>query len=462
MSAQTTLRLDRLSLKNFRCFTECELDLHPELTVLVACNGQGKTALLDAIAILLGLFVDSFKETKHAFGFARADAHLTSRGGDTMEPVVPVVLSVEGWARGHKIAWRHKIVALGKEKSVLVRSEAGDLQSLAHGLRGLLEHTAKNPDDGVPLLPVVAYYGTGRLWSEHHLTQAKRRAEATVKGRLAGYRDCLSPSSSFKVFADWYGETWRSMGAPRVPGLEVPDRPERLIAAVESAVKTVLEPTGWHGLEYVNGHLFVRHAEHGRLLLSLLSDGVRNMIALVADLAQKCVRLNPHLGDEATQKTPGVVLIDEVDMHLHPGWQQTVIALLRRAFPEVQLILSTHSPQVLSSVHRESIRTVRLLAERGVLETPRFQTRGVESADVLTHIMGIDPVPQVEEARLLSEYRALIEDGEFESPAARALRERLIEHFSAGHPLMLDCDRLIRFQAFKLRRSAATAPAEPR
>ena len=94
----------------------------------------------------------------------------------------------------------------------------------------------------------------------------------------------------------------------------------------------------------------VEHPEYGRLPLSSLSDGVRNMIALIADIAHRCARLNPHLSEEAARQTPGVLLIDEVDMHLHPRWQQLVVDLLRKAFPSLQIILSTHSPHVLSTV----------------------------------------------------------------------------------------------------------------
>jgi predicted ATP-binding protein involved in virulence len=233
------------------------------------------------------------------------------------------------------------------------------------------------------------------------------------------------------------------------------ERPEKLLAAVRRATRTVLEPTGWHDLDwdFEQKLLVVEHPAHGRLPLSLLSDGVRNMVALVADLAHRCVRLNPHFGEEAAKSTPGILLIDEVDMHLHPRWQQLVVELLQKVFPEMQMVLSTHSPHVLSTVDVESIRIIRLHDGAAVLDTPTFQTRGVESADVLAVIMGVDPVPQVEEARWLSEYRALIEDGKAESEDARALRVKLLNHFGGQHPLMLDCDRLIRFQAFKLRRA---------
>ncbi len=121
------------------------------------------------------------------------------------------------------------------------------------------------------------------------------------------------------------------------------------------------------------------------------------------------------------------------------------------------MIVTTHSPQVLSTVDVDSIRIVRHSDGIGMVEHPRFQTRGVESADVLAAIMGVDPVPQVPEAGLLSNSRALIEDGKDNGDEATQLRSRLVDHFGPSHPLIVDCDRLIRFQKLRLRRSSDDA-----
>src|SRR5262249_37770750 len=163
-------------------------------------------------------------------------------------------------------------------------------------------------------------------------------------------------------------------------------------------------PTGWGNIDWDQdqGCVVAEHGSHGRLPLVALSSGVRNMVALTADLAHRCARLNPALGEDAARDTPGVVLIDEVDLHLHPTWQQKVVALFQNAFPRIQLIVSTHSPQVLSTVNVDSIRLIKLRDGHGQVETPQFQTKGVESADVLAAIMGVDPIPTVEEAKWLS------------------------------------------------------------
>jgi predicted ATP-binding protein involved in virulence len=299
----------------------------------------------------------------------------------------------------------------------------------------------------------VAFYGTDRLWSEHRLVEGKRHPPIDGNERLAGYTDCLASSSSFKGMIAWYEKKTEEVRDPRFSG-KVFSQNLPLLRAVNEATSKVLQPTGWCDLGWDAEHkaLLVGHRDHGRLPLSALSDGVRNMIALVADIARRCATLNPHLNAAAALETPGVVFIDEVDMHLHPRWQQTVVDLLGKAFPSLQLIVSTHSPHVLSTVDKQSIRAIHLSDGRGAIETPSLQTRGVESADVLAAIMGVDPIPQVEQAEWLSSYRALIEDGGVETEEAQSLRSRLLLHFGERHPVMLECDRLIRFQAFRLKR----------
>jgi predicted ATP-binding protein involved in virulence len=466
MTLPTTLRLDRLALRNFRCFAECSIDLHPQLTVLVAENGRGKTAVLDAVGISLGLFVDTIAGTRQSHGFDRTDVRLAQGADGAMHPVLPVELTASGSADGNRLSWGRALNGTGVRARTTTK-EAETLRDAAERLRQRLEGFASGGREQPPPLPLVAFYGTGRLWSEHRLTEGKRSADSSALGRLAGYLDSLSSSSSFKAFVAWYEATANAARSGTAVAYGPNERPEKLLAAVREATRTVLEPTRWRDIDWEfppvdefgkplgRGHLVVEHPDHGRLPLSMLSDGVRNMIALVADLAHRCVRLNPHFGEAAARLTPGILLIDEVDMHLHPRWQQLVVELLQKAFPAMQMVLSTHSPHVLSTVDVTSIRVIRLRDGQGVIETPTFQTRGVESADVLASIMGVDPVPQVEQAVWLSNYRAHIEDGNVDTTEALSLRAQLVDHFGLEHPLMLECDRLIRFQAFKRDRTRA-------
>lgn len=450
MTAGIHLRIDRLHLQNFRCYADCTIGLHPELTVFVAENGSGKTAILDAVGIALGTFVDSISHTHQSHGFDRTDVRVVPDQEGVMASKLPTEFSAEGYVSDHKIHWSRALNGYGLKARTTTKDAEG-LRQAAQRIRASTEDYAPQANTTPPILPLVAFYGTGRLWSEHRLTEGKRTNVAATTGRMSGYIDCLSSSSSFKGMVVWYENKWNETQDPRFSAELSATLP--LLTAVQRATRIVLEPTGWCELDwdFEKKSLVVGHHDYGRLPLAALSDGVRNMVALIADIARRCASLNPHLNEEAAQLTPGVLLIDEVDMHLHPRWQQLIVGLLRTSFPALQMILTTHSPHVLSTVDKGSIRVIRLQDGRGMVNTPTIQTRGVESADVLSSIMGVDPVPQIAEAQLLSHYRAMIEDGTVESDEGQLLRSKLVTHFGESHPLMLDCDRLIRFQKFKLK-----------
>lgn len=450
MTPNTSMRLDQLKLRNFRCFVECAIDLHPNLTVLVAENGQGKTTILDAIGIALRLFVDTIADARPFHGFDRTDVHLVRSSDSVMTPAPSTDFTAIGCIGGQDVEWSRAL----KGGSSQARTSTAKAAQLRHRATMLRETIQQGTEPAIPvILPLVAFYGTGRLWSEHRLTEGKKSHFTASDDRLSGYLDCLSSSSSFKGMHAWFETKNTELGDSR-HATDV-GRNLSLVGAVREAVRLVLEPTGWCNLVWDRAQrcMVVEHSRQGRLPLAALSDGVRNMIALVADVARRCATLNPHLNEEAATQTPGILLIDEVDMHLHPRWQQMVVDLLQKAFPAMQIILSTHSPHVLSTVDKQSIRVIHLQDARGLIDKPSLQTRGVMSADVLASIMRVDPIPQIKEAQQLSQYRALIEDGLANSDGALSLRRDLVAHFEESHPLILDCDRLIRFQAFKLKRN---------
>lgn len=92
-----------------------------------------------------------------------------------------------------------------------------------------------------------------------------------------------------------------------------------------------------------------------RKIASMLSDGMKAMLNMVAEIAYRCIMLNGKLGYDAVVKSPGVVLIDEVDMHLHPTWQRHVIKDLKAAFPSMQFVVTTHSPFIVQSINADEL-----------------------------------------------------------------------------------------------------------
>lgn len=127
-----------------------------------------------------------------------------------------------------------------------------------------------------------------------------------------------------------------------------------------------------------------------------MSDGYKNTLSMIGDIAYRMAVLNPTLGDMVLEKTPGIVLIDEVDLHLHPQWQQTILSDLHVIFPNVQFIVSSHAPAVINSVPRNQIR----ILDNGEIYLPAAQTYGRDANSILREVMKVSERPADVKQRL--------------------------------------------------------------
>lgn len=169
------------------------------------------------------------------------------------------------------------------------------------------------------------------------------------------------------------------------------------------------------------------------------------MLGMVADIAYRAVRLNPHLAENAVKETSGIVLIDEVDMHLHPQWQQLVLQNLSEAFPNIQFIVTTHSPQVLSTVKQEQIRVLPdVAAGESEALPPIGETLGKPSNYVLTQTLNVDARPPLRQVELFEEYMQLINSGLGRDDSATRVRAQLEGLLGEGHEDLVYADRVLK------------------
>ncbi|GAB7532040.1 AAA family ATPase [Pseudomonas sp. 3A(2025)] len=453
------MKLDKLRIRNYRCFDELEIDLHPDLTVLIASNGGGKTTILDAARVALWPFVKGFdlgSQTGKAATIQTEDVRLAQLSSGNMEPQSPC--SIEAWGDWGSGAgqhhWRQERVSLKKSTNSLSDSNAKALTAYGKQLQDQVRK------DQPVILPMVTYLGTSRLWFEGRFSSAAAQTtlDITEYSRTSGYLNCLAYTSSFKTFTAWYGWVYRSYREIQLIALEKGteiSEPGKHIAQTIAAIKTAIDAllkasTGWHSLEYSASHrqqLVMHHAEQGVLPVEMLSDGLRNAIALVADMAFRACKLNPQLGEQAPLKTPGVALIDEVDMFLHPAWQQTIAGALRTAFPAMQFIVTTHSPQVLSTVRKENIRVIGKDAQgRLTASAPLAMTYGEPSNSVLHSVMQVDPQPPVDEKQDLLQLTEWVDKGRHDDPAALELMQKLTDALGIQHPQLQRLKRSITRQ----------------
>jgi predicted ATP-binding protein involved in virulence len=170
----------------------------------------------------------------------------------------------------------------------------------------------------------------------------------------------------------------------------------------------------------------------------MLSDGVRCTLAMVMELAFRCYLLNPHLGVDAPLRTKGVVLIDEIDLHLHPSWQTHIINDLRSTFPEIQFFVTTHAPLVISQVDDCSIYNI---SEQQIYDFPNQNGRDV---NYIVEQMGV-PYIKSESKQQLDIYFGMIDSGKGKTMEALALRKDLEKLLGEKHAELKRADMLLSF-----------------
>lgn len=438
------MRINRLKLKNFRCYKELDIDFDNKLTVIVGENGRGKTAIFDAIAIALEPYLRKFKtngrqivqkDVRREPVYQADGVHI-----ECMRNLYPVEIKLEGEALNKHMSSTKILNSDGT-----LYEQADDL--LTNGQRlynEMFEHENT-------LLPAFAYYGTSRIWVDNNLLT---NPENMLEERCIGYDECLEPSSSYNTFGKWYRYIMQAVENDIL--LSEKQRQSCMLVkeAVQQAIDACLESTGLHNL-YYNSKLeafVVSHPDTGEMIVDDLSDGFRSVLSMVADLAYRMVRLNPYMGERAVLDTPGIVLIDEIDMHLHPMWQQTVLLDLQKAFPKVQFVVTTHSPQVLSSVPPKSIRVLSWGKEFEGVRHVNFSL-GATSYQILQDIQNVQPrserLPIVQS---LKHYLQLVSEDKWDTEEALALRKQLDAWAHGNEPELVRADMDIRMRQFRRSR----------
>lgn len=387
--------LKNIQVKNFRSFEEIEMDLSPSaFTVIIGENGRGKTALLEAISIGISSLLLGFNNvparniTVDDIKFKMFEKGSTAN----IEKQFPVEIKCMGYLNESypNVVWERTL-----------KSESGKTTRI--GAKEIIEYGKElqldvmNGHDNI--LPLVAYYGTQRLWNTEVRT---RRSEASkLTSRTHAYLDALEPYLNMKLLNQWFYDK-------KITEFEdgyTPSEFKALQIAIRKCmgnVQTMNSGQKEWNLEYSGKfkELQFSFPDGTRLPFRNLSDGYRNIVGLVADIAFRMASLNPHLGEEAITQTPGIILIDEIDLHLHPKWQRHIISDLKRTFPKIQFIVTTHSPFIIQSLSEGELRVI---SKDGKTVHDNVSIKGQEFVvaeyadqsieDVVENIMGID-LPQ--------------------------------------------------------------------
>lgn len=421
--------LEKLKIHNFRRFEDLEINFHPRMTVIVGANGIGKTTTLEAAAVTVGTFFNPFGNLSSTGFDPNGDPRrIPFEKGSVVDSQkqFPVEAEAYGTIGERNITWKR---VLNSEKGRTTIKEASQLISVGKKYQKRLQ----NGDDDL-ILPIIAYYGTGRLWDYH---KEKSSNVFKTNTRTNGYITCLDGTANVKLMMNWFAK----MTVTRYQRFELGEGDTPELDVVYDAMAACLKSaTNYENIRFrydmTSNELVVYYTNDGKkdkMPLSLMSDGFKGTISLIADIAYRMIVLNPQLGRRALEETDGIVLIDEIDLHLHPAWQQKILGDLQRIFPKVQFIVTTHAPAVIQTADKENICVLKA----STAKTAQIDTYGKDANSILETIMDADRRPANVKNLFASFYRAL-DLGEY-TTAENVLNE-LQDTLGSNDPELAACE----------------------
>lgn len=439
------MKLSQIDITNFRCFESLSLSLQPDVNVLVGANGAGKSSILDAIAIALYPVV-----LANGGGGAKQER---KRQGVTLKPTdilvepsareattgrkefvqfrasatdyypVPGFPTTTPNGEGRSLEWSdfvQYVPPAGFHYDTITSQRLSDVYRYFTALWQEIRRSDKSAR--IPL-PVVAYYRAGRRIAA---MPSLDDVFAVSFSRDKAFASALDAGANFRSMCQWFylreNEELRARAASPQQLTEFSDL--RAVRKVLSHAVEHIERVFFDGSPpRLKARIRALDGVDRDLELAQLSDGYRNLLALFLDFARRLAQAHPDWNNPL--EAPGILLIDEVELHLHPRWQQTVITSLRTAFPNTQLIVSTHSPAVLQTVRREQIRLFSI--DHSLASIPSdVGTYGSEASRILAELFGADVRPQgIESVAVLNEYMGLVESRQHDSQRAKEIRLQL-------------------------------------
>jgi hypothetical protein len=399
------MKIRRLSVAGLRGFDQATFEFDPHFTLLVGVNGVGKSSVLEALRVSLSRVLPKFTASRSTpLAFAADDIRQVSAS-------LTVDLDLE-FPEGQRNLLLHK------PRERFVPDEEGSVRNATLDTPEREElsppHWPKADPSGNQ--PIAIYFGTRRS----HPTDEQIKIGRSRGGQAAAFADALSDVRPLHLrdMASW-------MLAQEALAEELP-RARFHLEALKSAAARFL-PT-CKGLRATNG------ADKPRLLISkdgieldvrYLSEGERGVLALALDLARRLSQANPALDDPIGDGV-GVVLIDEIDMHMHPLWQRQIVSLLTETFRSCQFIATTHSPQVIGETQPSQVVLLKQSAGR-VVPQRCGQAYGLDTSFVLEQIMGTPSRPTFVKAAI-DEVENALEDADLDLAREKLAILRKLQH----------------------------------
>lgn len=355
MGADKQMEIQSLKLTNFRGIEQAELALDGKSAVIYGINGMGKSTVLRACSVLFFRILNMLTESDlGSDGKVKIEDSDIKIGAQTARISMQLNIdhTIYPYFRGAESNGK-RIHLVGEAKRIVEQ-----FRRLYVGQYMVLEEEETDESDRESTrelvfnesnMPIYASYGVNRYVSDRRNKVLKK--DIKLGGKLEALRDVFDPTINFQLFFDWFRGRQEYENSKRVEKESFKD-PQ--LSAVREAILKIMDNDFSDIKIKIDDEdaqmVAVKH--HTELSIAQLSEGEKCVLAMTGDLARKLAIANPSR--ENPLEGEGVVLIDEVDLHLHPSWQGRMMPLLFRTFPNIQFIVTTHSPKVLSEIKDEA------------------------------------------------------------------------------------------------------------
>ncbi len=365
--------IQSIQLQNFRSVSSLTIKLSERLNVFAGINGAGKSTILDATAILLSWLANRIK-TAGASGRPIKESDIQNNSSSS-------VLSAD-------LSDESVIVQLGTSKTrpgMSKKEKSFDLSGLNEKIKQFQKDITEN--NGKTNLPLLAYYPVHRAVLDIPLRIRNQHSFSI----LETYDESLTSGANFRTFFEWFRnqEDIENENRRYINSLIPPENfefPDKQLEAVRNALSIFMP--NFKNWTVRRRPLQMEVDKDGQtLIVNQLSDGEKCLMAMVGDIARRMALANPLLDNPL--HGDGIVLIDEVDLHLHPLWQRMMIPRLLETFPNCQFLISTHSPHVLTHVQPQNIFMLHTEDGKFICEHPQ-ESYGKTSERILEDLMGLE------------------------------------------------------------------------
>ena len=396
------MKINIIGLQNFKAFTstpegdELEVFLGGKSTVFYGINGAGKTTLLSAASYALWPFINklNISQGKDYQTMSSDLLHKGKRYRKNSNKCAVLLALIDGDNEFYL------------EKGILVKSNRTTVPLYKNSpyLKQLVEYFTKSylsdedSQDCIRNMPVFLNYGTNRsvlsvplrIRNNHSLTKRDALERA------------LESSLDFKTFFMWYRNQEDIENEQKSTNYQ-----DKLLQCVRTAIKNMLEDV--EEIKVRRSPLRMVVVKHGiEVNIEQMSDGEKCTLALLGDIARRVAMANPCRDNPL--EGDGVVMIDEIDLHLHPAWQRKMLGVLKKTFPNIQFIITTHSPQVLGEVD-DSYNLFSISSDqegnRSIEQMTRFDC--FDSNYILENFMQTSPENMLFQERITAIYRSISE-----------------------------------------------------